>query len=139
MHKVLYDLQDLIIDQVADVVNKGDLNKETLCNLDKAVDIFKDLQEIEHTEMGGASYGYMERRPMMRGDWGYAQANGGRGMNRGYYEGTRQGSGSTTRGYYENDEKQRMREHYERELRRATSEQERENIRQMIRELDGQM
>lgn len=137
MHKVLYNLQDLIVDQVADVVNKGDLNKETLCNLDKAVDIYKDLQEIEHKEMEGASYGYMERRPMMRDDWGYAQANGGR-MNRGYYEGNRQGSG-TNRGYYENDEKQRMREHYERELRRATSEQERENIRQMIRELDGQM
>lgn len=139
MNKVLYDLQDLIVDEIADVVSKRNLNAETLCNLDKAVDIYKDIQTMENEEMNGSAYG---RYPMM--DYGYAEA--GRRYNqgtRGYYDsGMNNGnrnSGGSTRGYYDNDGRQRMRDHYERELRRATSEQERENIRRMIRELDQDM
>ena len=120
MHKVLYELQDLIVDQVADVVNRKDLNTETLHNLDKAIDIYKDVQIIEAMEEEGASYGNMERH-----DMGYAQAN--------------RRTRPRNRGYYDNDDKQRMREHYEKELRRATSEPERESIRRMIMELDRNM
>lgn len=126
MHKSLYDLQDLIAEEVAEVVEKKILNAETLCNLDKAIDIYKDIYMMDKDEMNGSAYGYpMDYR-------GYAETGRGSG-NRNF------GRGGSTRGYYDNNDTQRMREHYERELRRATSEQERENIRRMIRELDQTM
>lgn len=137
MHKVLYELQDLITDEIAEVVNRKTLNAETLCNLDKAVDIYKDIQVIENMDAGGNAYetgrNYMD-------EWGYAE--GGRSYSDGMRRNrpmSRARNTGTSRGYYDNDDKQRMREHYERELRRATSEQERENIRRMMRELDQDM
>lgn len=140
MHKSLYDLQDLIAEEVAEVVEKKILNAETLCNLDKAIDIYKDIYMMDKDEMNGSAYGYpMDYRGYAETGRGYAEGI------RGFYESGRgsgnrnSGRGGSTRGYYDNNDTQRMRDHYERELRRATSEQERENIRRMIRELDQTM
>lgn len=114
-YEKLYKLVDCELDKVA---SKPELNDNSLSNLYRLVDVKKDLLEIEEKEMtlgysnrGGNSYGYMP----MYGSYSYRD-NMGR-SNGHSMDDMRQG------GSYQQ---------LEEAMRHASSEAEREAIRQVI-------
>ncbi len=129
----LHKLLDCEIDKIA---AKPELNDATLANLYKLVDVKKDLAEIMKDEMemdsmemgnsnrGGNSYGYYD---------GNSYRRGGGNSNRMYARG-----GSSRRGYgYSMDGgSDDMFDCLEEAMMHASSEQEREAIRQTMMKLD---
>ena len=94
--RVLYDICDILEDELEDIVKSGEMTPKDLEIVDKAVDVVKDIKSIEAMENAswdnGNGYsrndGYSNR---MYYDDGYSMARGGRGgrssremMNRGY-------------------------------------------------------
>ncbi len=45
--RVLYDLCDILEDELEDIVKSGDMNPQDLEMADKAVDIIKDIKTIK--------------------------------------------------------------------------------------------
>jgi hypothetical protein len=86
--KVLYDLCDVLEEELKEIVRSGDMSPQILDNAYKAVDIIKDIETIN--AMKEASYGgysndnrympiYGEEYNMTRG-----RSNTGHSMARGY-------------------------------------------------------
>ena len=114
MDRTLYDLRDLINRELDEIVKKGTLTSESLCNVDKAVDILKDISEIES---GGEDYSMYpdEYRMDYRRD---ARRRDSRGRYmRGYEDSTM--------------------EHLEDMMHNAKTEQEREMIRKWMAQAEG--
>lgn len=47
MDRTLYDLRDLINKELDEIVKSGKMTTESLCSVDKAVDVLKDIHEME--------------------------------------------------------------------------------------------
>lgn len=146
MHE-LRRTEELLNKSLKELNDKGDLNNQSLDLLGKTLDAVKDVCEIKEKE--NPSYG---RRGMWEaeGSYGRMYGAGRRGMDGDgdgrYYEGYgreygREGRGyGEYRGYGENrgygDSNREIIESLRRDLSNASTEQEREYIRNMIRKYE---
>lgn len=119
MYNRIFDMLNCEIEKIE---NKGELNQASLDNLDKLVDIIKDLQTIEAMNFAEErNYGYSNGMDSNRGRMMYN--DGGASYGR-YYRGRN--------GYSYDNNRNGMIEHLQRAMDQATSEDERNEIRQMI-------
>jgi len=100
--RVLYDLCDILEDELEDIVKNGDMNPQDLEMADKAVDIIKDIKTIKAMEDASWDSGYTRDNSSRMYDYddGYSMARGGRGGGRS----SREGRG----GYTRHDEKEML-------------------------------
>ena len=119
MYNRIYDMLNCEIEKIE---NKGELNQSSLDNLDKLVDIIKDLQTIE-------AMSFAEER-----NYGYSN-NSGMDYSRGrmMYDDSRYYRGRPSNyGYSYGNDRNGMIEHLQKAIDQANSEEERNEIRQMI-------
>ena len=72
MERVFEDIRDMVMKELEGIASRGELEDSTLCALDKLVDIWKDMDEIEGHEGGYSqdsrySYGRRTRYNYDRG------------------------------------------------------------------------
>lgn len=140
----LYDLKEMLDDQLKRITKKGDISPTELDNAYKAVDIIKDIETID--AMKNADYGYSQGYPMSyndghsmnyRGD-GHSYARRGRdGDGDGRYSEAR---GRDARGRYTSRDgysRGTMHEHLQEMLAQAQTEEERQAIRRCMNEING--
>lgn len=140
----LHRTEELLQNGLKEINNKGELNNASLDILGKTLDAVKDLCEIKEKE--NPSYG---RRGMWEADGSYGRMyNAGRRGRDGdgdgrYYEGRGyDGYGNNSGGNYGNNYgnnsygNQDIIENLRRDMQNASSEQEREYIRNMIRKYE---
>ena len=88
MKSSLYDICEMLEDELKEIVKKGDISPNELERVYKAVDIMKDIKTIEAMEEGGYSNaGGSNRGGSYRG-----------GSYDGSYDGSYEGGGSNARG-----------------------------------------
>lgn len=99
MKSSLYDICEMLEDELKEIVKKGDISPNELDRVYKAVDIIKDIKTVEAMEEGGYSNEGMSGRRGRSRDGGSNASNAG-GSNRSYdsYEG---GSNRSYEGYSE--------------------------------------
>lgn len=144
----LHRTEELLQKGLKEINNKGELNNASLDILGKTLDAVKDLCEIKEKE--NPSYG---RRGMWEADGSYGRMyNAGRRGRDGdgdgrYYEGYRGNEGyGRNDGYGRNEygrsggsygDNQEIIDSLRRDMNNASSEQEREYIRKMIRKYEN--
>ena len=132
MHK-LEELCYMLEDEVGRVTQKGDISPNELENVYKAVKTMYYIKVIKAMEEAKEDYGYSGRRMMVSYD--------GRPMfehenSYGYSTRGRDSMGRYTRdGGYSMDNKEEMRRHLEQAMNMATTESERNNLREMLNNL----
>lgn len=148
MMNELHRTEELLSKSLKELNNKGDLNNQTLDLLGKTLDAVKDLCEIKEKE--NPSYGnHHGGMWTAEGSYGRMMPMYGRRDGDGdgrYYEGYRGYDGMYGRndgGYGRNygnsyGHNQEIVENLRRDLNNASSEQEREYIRNMIRKYEMQ-
>lgn len=81
MERVFDDLRGIVVKEMEGIVSHGELDDPSLCAVDKLVDIWKDLDEIEKNEggysQGRMPYGYDNRSYYGRRYSSYARNGGG--------------------------------------------------------------
>ncbi len=80
MERVFDDLRGIVIKEMEGIVSHGELDDPSLCAVDKLVDIWKDLDEIEKNEGG---YSQTGRMPYMYENRGYSSRRYGGNYARG--------------------------------------------------------
>ena len=131
----MYDgIYDMLNCEIEKIEKKGELNAASLDNLDKLVDIIKDLQTIEAmAEYEKDGDGYSERRGYLYGDdmsYRRGYMDGNRGSR--YYMGR-----SMNTGHNRDDGKKAMMEHLEKAMHNAETVAETEEIRRMIEKMEA--
>ena len=137
--RTLYNIKDLIEDELKDISKKGELTDTDLDNVYKMVDICKDITTIEAMKESRYSRDYSEDYPMSYDGSYRSYARGGsyegssaiRGRD-GDGDGRYSERGSYRDGYSGHEE---TKEKLERLMRKAGSEQERESIRRIMEQL----
>jgi len=124
----LYDIKDLIEEELKDISKKDELNETDLDNVFKMVDICKDIATIEAMKEHRYSRDY-DDYPMSYGGRSYARY-GRDGDGDGRY--SERGSSYRDGGYSGHDS---TKEKLEQMMRKAGSEQERESIRRVLEQL----
>lgn len=102
--RVLYDICDILQDELEDIVKSGEMTPKDLEIVDKAVDVIKDIKTIKAMEDASWDNGksYDRGYPNMYYDDGYSMARGGR-------DGGRSGKMMMNRGgYSRHDEKEML-------------------------------
>ena len=136
MNQRMYDeLRDIVEKEIDNIVKKGSLDQNSLCNLDKLIDIVKDIKEVnvgyEDNYSGYRGYiyndGYSGRMMNNRGSENYNDY----GRSNYQYDGYMNYSNMNNR-YSGNDEKAHMLSLMEEVMRHASNNEEREEIRKMI-------
>ena len=127
MYEGVYEMLNCEIDKIE---KKGELNSASLDNLDKLVDIVKDLQTIEAMADYDSTEGFSKSGRYYDDDMSYRR---GGNYSRGYYA----GRNSMRGGYSRDDGKKDMIEHLEKAMRMASSESEKEEIRHMIEKMEN--
>lgn len=90
MKASLYDICEMLEDEMKEIVKKGDISPTELERVYRAVDIIKDIKTIEAMEEGGYSNaGGSNRGGSNRGSYGSYE---------GSYDGSYEGGGSNARG-----------------------------------------
>jgi len=139
--KTIEKLEEVICKEIDETIADGKVNEPKLAVLYKAVDILKDIGEIKGHEDGYSEMGYsMRRMPGYMYDNSYARRGrdgdgDGRYSERPYYMmpyGNTYGNAYEGRGSYDNG----MRQQLENLMNKTTNEQEREEIRKMLRQMD---
>lgn len=87
--KAIIDLKDLLEEEVAKIVRKGDVTPTELERLDEAIDIIKDIETI----CAMREYGYQQEEPMYSGRYPRYMRDGGQGSYNSYEASYRQGGG----------------------------------------------
>ena len=119
MHETMYDVQDLVMKEIKKITDSGEINDKSLCDLDKLVDIYKDISEIE----GEPGVSRTSRRYRLYDD-GYTNMDGsGRGRGRMMYND----------GYSRGGD---MYSYLEDAMNMARNDVEREKIRRFMSELN---
>lgn len=140
MSKVYDNLRDMIEGEIEGIVKIGELNQNSLCNLDKLVDIAKDIEEIEkHQE---DRYGYSG----YRGNYDDGYSRRGREMYENDRYDNRYRSPRETDGYirYEGDmkysgdmgNKEHMLSLMRQAMEQATSQEEHDEIMKMVKKIE---
>ena len=102
--RVLYDICDILEDELEDIVKSGEMTPKDLEMVDKSVDVIKDIKTIKAMEDASWDNGYSRNdgySNRMYYDDGYSMARGGRGGRS-----SREGRG----GYSRHDEKEMLEE-----------------------------
>jgi len=134
--RILYNIKDLIDDELKEISKKGELTDTDLENVYKMVDICKDITTIEAMKESRYSRDYSSENYPMSNDGSYRSY-------RGSYEGSyarrgRDGDGDgrySERGGYSGHTTEQTREKLEAMMHKAGSEQERESIRRILDQL----
>ena len=132
------ELRNIVEKEIDNIVKKGSLDQNSLCNLDKLIDIVKDIKEVS----GDYESGYSGYRGYIYND-GYS----GRMMNNGsenysdYGRGNYQYNGymnynNMDNRYSGNGEKAHMLSLMEEAMRHASNNEERDEIRKMIEKMN---
>lgn len=153
--RILYETQDKMEDELKSICRKEEITPMDLDNIYKIVDIIKDITTVDamhKAEQEGYSGEGMSN--YSRGydvDYSYARGRDSRGRytsrdggsyensNRGRsYEGSYENSnrGRSYEGGYSGHDKEEMIEHLMRLMRNARTEEERENYRKTIEQLE---
>lgn len=152
--KILYETQDKMEDELKSICRKEEITPTDLDNIYKIVDIIKDVTTVEamhRAEENGYSRESMDN--YSRGwdvDYSYARGRDSRGRytsrdgsyensNRGRsYEGSYENSnrGRSYEGGYSGHDKEGMIDQLMRLMRNARTEEERENYRKTIEQLE---
>ena len=129
MYEGVYEMLNCEIEKIE---KKGELNSASLDNLDKLVDIVKDLQTIEAMADYDNTEGFSKTGRYYYDDNDMSYRRGGN-YSRGYYT----GRNSMRGGYSRDDGKKDMIEHLEKAMHMANSESEKEEIRHMIEKMEN--
>ena len=135
MMKALYDLRDMLEDELKKVTKKEEMDVASVELTYKMVDILKDIATIEAMESSDYTEGYSRADGMMYngGSYGY--------RNRVYDDGSyavRDSRGRYSRnGYSRNDEHDHMIQKLERMLNETADETVRRSIQKSIDDLRG--
>lgn len=100
--EALYDLCDMLDDEVRMIVKKGDISPSELDRVYRAVDIIKDIKTIDAMEQAGYSYDSYASYDDMSGRMAYDGRRGRDGDNDGRYSeamSNRRGYRDRGRGY----------------------------------------
>ena len=155
--KALYDLKEILEDEIKQMTKKGDITPQELENAYKATDIIKDIETIkamkEAGEQGMYSQAYDYARDGGSYDGNYSQRmyNSYNSYDNSYARRGRDGDGDgryseagsynrgnyNSRDYSRHSEKEMMIDNLESMMKSAKSEKEREAIRQCIQKLDN--
>lgn len=132
--KVLYDLRDMLEDELKKITKKDEMDVQSVELAYKMVDVIKDIATIEAMESADYTDGYSRSDGMYNGNsYGY--------RNRVYDDGSyamRDSRGRYMRnGYSRNDEHDHMIQKLERMLNETTDETVRRSIQKSIDELRG--
>lgn len=147
--KVLYDIQDMLEDELKKIAKKDEITTGDLDNIYKMVDIVKDVTTVKAMEEGG--YSQESSRRSYEGSYGRGGSyNSYDGSYRGSYEGSygrrgrdgdsdgrysEEGSYRNSRGSYDGysgHNKEQMIEHLTEMMRNARNEEERDAYRKVI-------
>lgn len=125
--RVLYDIKDILEDELLKICKKDDISSTDLENTYKMVDIIKDISTIEAMHDAGYSQNYSEDWPMIRGarhdDYSYRRGRDAMGRY-------------TSRDHDHHDKKESMIDELRVLMDEAKSDTERENIRRVVNQLD---
>lgn len=138
----LYEsLQDMLEREVEKIVQRGELDQNSLCNLDKLIDVIKDTEEITAMRNYGGEYSggrmnynngysnrYYDNRNMNRYQYDDHYSNG---MSYG------QNGMNSNNGYSGHGDKNHMLSLMHEAMDMASTNEEREEIRQMIRKIEN--
>lgn len=128
--KVLYDLRDMIEDELKKITKKDEMDVQSVELAYKMVDILKDISTIEAMESADYTDGYSRSDGMWNGNsYGY--------RNRVYDDGSYARGRYSRNGYSRNDEHDHMIQKLERMMNDATDETVRRSIQKSIDELRG--
>lgn len=144
--RILYETQDKMEDELKSICRKEEITPMDLDNIYKIVDIIKDITTVDAMHkaeengysgegMGNYSRGYDV-------DYSYARGRDSRGRYTSRdgrsYEGSYENSnrGRSYEGGYSGHDKEEMIEHLMRLMRNARTEEERENYRKTIEQLE---
>jgi hypothetical protein len=141
MHE-MYELKDMLCDELAKITKKGELSAGSLDAVDKLTHSIKSIDTIiamdEYSEDDGMSYGDSYARGENRGgNRGRSYARGRNRDSMGRY--TRGGSyrGSYARGGYSRDEEmENLKMNLQDMLEEANSEEERKMIRKWLKQVE---
>lgn len=128
--KALYDLRDMIEDEVKKITKKGELDVASVELAYKMVDILKDIATIEAMESSDYTEGYSRSDGTWNGG-GYAY------RGRAYDDGSYARGRYMRNGYSRNDEHDHMVQKLERMLNETTDEAVRRSIQRSIDDLKG--
>lgn len=128
--KALYDLRDMMEDEVKKLTKKGELDVASVELAYKMVDILKDIATIEAMEASDYTEGYSRSDGMWNGgSYGY--------RSRVYDDGSYARGRYMRNGYSRNDEHDHMVQKLERMLNETTDETVRRSIQRSIDDLKG--
>lgn len=138
--KALYDLRDMLCEELDDISRADDLNAGTLEMAHKLTDTIKNIDKILIMDEGGeySQAGDWEAMGRMGGNYGTGRsydrgnsyANRGEHYVRGHYSRARDG-----RGRYSRDGGEDIMEHVDRMMEEAEKPEERELIKRFKKEL----
>lgn len=121
--KVLYQIEDMLCDELENIAKKKDLSMNNLDVIDTAVDVIKDIRTISAMEQEypseGYSQGYYGRMPVYMYD---------NGMNGSSYDRSRDSRGRYMNGGYSGDTKSEL----QRLMDVAKDDRERDAIRNAL-------
>lgn len=141
--RALYNIKDMIEDELKEISKKGELTDTDLENVYKMVDICKDISTIEAMEQSRYSRDYSnyssENYPMSyegsyRSYDSYAR-RGRDGDGDGRYSERSYRDGGMSREGYSGHTPEQIRMKMEEMMRNAKTEQERENIRRVMQQI----
>lgn len=131
--KVLFDLRDMLEDEIKKITKKGELDVQSVELAYKMIDIYKDIETICAMKNSDMDSGYARSD----GAW----STGSYGMPRVYDDGfamRRDSMGRYTRGYSRSEERENMIQKLERMLKETTDENVRRSIQKSINDLKEQ-
>lgn len=149
----LYEnLQEMLEREVEKIVQRGELDQNSLCNLDKLIDVIKDTEEITAMrQYGGGEYSGRGNGGMYRmynnGNYSYngrdaygmngSENYSGGGYQYRYYDDYGSNGMNGMNGRSGNGDKNHMVSLMHQAMDMASSNEEREEIRQMIRKIEN--
>ncbi len=160
--KVLYDIQDMLEDELKKIAKKEEISTNDLDNIYKMVDIVKDVTTVEAMKSGGysqessrrsydGSYGRGGSYNSYEGSYGRGSYDGsydgsygrrgrdgdgdGRYSEEGSYRNSRGSYEGSYRGGYSGHDKEQMVEHLQEMMRNARNEEEKESYRRAIEQM----
>lgn len=148
MHEELYELKEILMEEVKKIAKKGELTAGSLETVDKLLNSIKNACKItmyeeysegdDYSQEGGMSYGgnsYARQNRDSRGRYsregGYSNARGGRGGSRGG-----RGGSSRAGGYSYGDDSEEKVELLREMMHEAGSEEERRTLQKLIRRME---
>lgn len=142
-------IKDMIYDELDNISNQGQLNKESVCIIGELVDILKDMGTVEMFEDGNyfseddySINGGYSRNGGYSQRGGYSRGNSYEGNGGSYRSGRIYMSGDSRRGggrsrYSREDAKEHMIEKLEHLMNEAQNEKDKQSIQRLIEQMEN--